>query len=317
MSKDVATATLDETVSSVARKMADKGISCVVVAEGKQVKGIYTERDLARGVARDAEDVGGATMAQQMSSPVETTTLQVPVLEVAERMTSLGIKRLPVIAGDEIVGIVTQTDITRGLVLLSPLRCVCDVMSEDVATIGVEQTVAEAAQIMSQRDISCVVVLRQGRAVGMLTEKDLIRYVVAGRSRPSETLIVDAMSFPVHGIPPTYSVLSANQKMSALQLRRLVVIDGQTVRGVISQTDIMRAVRAELERVDAERAMAASAMTEQIQHVRSEVAELGQFLRTCADADGRGSPDAAATKRVVAAEIAPRVQHILDELDRL
>ncbi|MHC4519911.1 MAG: CBS domain-containing protein [Planctomycetota bacterium] len=318
MSREVVTAAVEETVSSVAKKMADNGVSCVVVTEGEHIRGIFTERDLVRGVTWDTDDVGSDTMSQRMSYPVETIALHVPILDAAERMQSRGIKRLPVVADDEMVGLVTQTDITRGLILLSPLRSVSDVMSDDVATVDVGRTVAEAAHIMSERDISCVVVLRESFPVGMVTEKDLSKYVIAAERKPSETLVVEVMSFPLRSVPPTHSVLSASQKMSSLRLHRLVVMDGDVVRGVVSQTDIMQAVRAELERVDTDRTAAVSAIADHVKHTRGEVAELGEFLRGCfADADVCDSAHATASRRVVEAEIAPRVQHIMDELTRL
>jgi CBS domain-containing protein len=318
MTRDVVTARPDETVASVARKMSDNGISCVVVAEGHRIKGIFTERDLVRGIARDGEGDGHATMSQRMSSPVATIALDVPVVDAAELMESKAIKRVPVVSGGEMVGIVTQTDITRGLALLCPLRFVSDIMSGDVASVEATQTVAEAAQVMSERDISCLVAMRDGIAVGMLTEKDLAKYVIAAEHKPSETLVVDVMSFPVHWVPPSCSVLSANQKMSAMRLHRLLVMDGASLRGVVSQRDIMRAVRSEFERVDADRTAALSAITEHVLHIRSEVAELRDFLSSCSnEADGHESSDAAAGHGSVAAGTASRIQHIMDELGRL
>jgi len=317
MSKDVVTAGVHETVSWVARKMAKGGVSCIVVMEGKKICGIFTERDLVRGIAKDADGSGAATMADRMSSPVETIGLQVPVLDAAELMESKGIKRLPVLAGDEMVGIVTQTDITRGLVLLSPLESISDVMSGNLATVNASQTVAEAARTMSERDISCVVAVENGAAVGVLTEKDLVKFLIDTEHKPSETPVSQVMSTPVRCVPPACSVLSANQKMSALRLRRLVVADGQTPRGVVSQSDIMRAVRAEFERAQAERNSVLSAITEHVQHIGGEVAELGEFLLGCFD-NANGKPmDGAATRQVVAAEVLPRIQHVMDELTQL
>jgi len=317
MTRDVVTARPRETVSSVAKKMSDNGVSCVVVAEGRRIKGIFTERDLVRGIARDGDADGDATMSQRMSSPVATIGPHMPVLDTAEMMESKGIKRVPVVARGEMVGIVTQTDITRGLALLSPLRFVSDIMSSDVATVQANQTVTEAAQIMSERDISCIVAMRGDLVVGMLTEKDLAKYVVAAGHKPSETRVVDVMSFPVHWVPPSCSVLSANQKMSAMRVHRLLVMEGHDLRGIVSQRDIMKAVRAEFERVDADRTAALSAIGEQVLHIRSEVAELRDFLTGCSsDADGQDPPNAAGWGGAAAA-MAPRIQHIMDELGRL
>jgi CBS domain-containing protein len=318
MTKDVVTAEVDETVSAVARKMAKGGVSCIVVTDGKEISGIFTERDLVRGIAKDGDESGAATMSERMSFPVETIGVQVSVLDAAEMMQSKGIKRLPVVSGGQLVGIVTQTDITRGLVLLSPLESIADVMSENLATVDADQTVAEAAKMMSTHDISCVVVVANGAAVGVLTEKDLVKYAVDTEHKPSQTPVAQVMSAPVQCVSPGCSVLSANQKMSALRLRRLVVVDGKTPLGVVSQSDIMRAIRAEFERTDAERVAALSAITERVEHIGGEVKELGEFVLSCFNDTGRNQPkDDAACRQIVATEVLPRIQHIMDELAHL
>jgi CBS domain-containing protein len=310
MSSDVVTAEMDETVLSVAKKMVSKGISCVVVAEDKRVRGIFTERDLVRWVAYATDDSGDVTMSQEMSSPVETIPLSAPVLDVAEMMEAKGIKRFPVVAHDKLIGIVTQTDITRGLVLLSPLKSISKIISGDLATVDASQAVTEAARVMSDHHISSVVILRNGSPVGILTEEDVTKRVVAAERDPVKTLVVQVMSSPLHWVATTCSVLSANQKMSALGIRRLVVMDKGEAQGVVSQTDIMRSVRAELERVDADRMAAGSAITESVQRIRGEVVELSEFLRRrLSELEGNDPEEAA--------EITERLDHIAAGLDRL
>jgi hypothetical protein len=114
------------------------------------------------------------------------------------------------------------------------------------------------------------------------------------------------------------SVLSANQKMVAERVRRLVILDNGKVRGIISQTDIMRSVRAELEHMDADRFAIWSALTESLQHVRGEVAELGQFVRDRFEELGRYDPQGVVERlRPTRAEITGRIDHILDEFGRM
>jgi hypothetical protein len=80
----------------------------------------------------------------------------------------------------------------------------------------------------------------------------------------------------------------------------------------------MRAVRAEFERVDADRAAALSAIAEHVLHIRSEVAELRDFVSSCSGgADVHDPTDAVAGRDRVAVEMTPRIQHIMDELGRL
>ena len=124
---------------------------------------------------------------------------------------------------------------------------------------------------MASKRISCVVVTRQDEPAGILTEKDLIRRVVTVQRNPAETRVTDVMSSPITTVPPDYSVLGVSRKMDALHLHRLVVMDAGKLCGILTQTDIMRAIRVGLERVENERW---GWMTELAMQVRSTIDNL-------------------------------------------
>jgi CBS domain-containing protein len=176
------------------------------------------------------------------------------------------------------VGIVTQTDITRGLISISPLKAVSDIMSTDVATVDTGATVAEAARIMSAKGISCLIAMRRSAVSGIVTEKDLIRRVVALHKDPAETQVVEMMSFPLVAVPPSYSVLSAGKKMDTMHLHRLVVMKDNAVAGIVTQTDIARAVRGELERLQREHETVTREMGDLIQYVMEDLEKLQAFV---------------------------------------
>jgi CBS domain-containing protein len=253
MSKEVVTIAPSATVFDTAKRMAEAGISCVVVVDGEKVVGILSERDLLRTVAGPLVDLRRITVAQTMSSPVQSVSPMLPILTASRILEARQIRRLPVLEGRQLVGIVTQTDITRGLVTLIPLKCISDIMTREVATVAIEASVADAASIMAAKRISCVVVMRQNEPAGILTEKDMIRRVVTAQRNPTQTRVTEVMSSPITIVPPDYSVLGVCKKMDALHLHRLVVMDAGKVCGIVTQTDIMRAIRAELERIESER----------------------------------------------------------------
>jgi CBS domain-containing protein len=194
-------------------------------------------------------------------------------------MAAKKIKRLPVVENDQLVGIVTQTDITRGLVSLSPLRAVSEIMNSQVATVQAAANVTEAAQMMAARGISCVVAMHRDQVAGILTEKDVLRRVVALRKDPGRTLVSDVMSCPLTTVPLSHSVLSTGRKMDSLHLHRVVVMDGQEVCGIVTQTDIMQAVRIELERLEGEHRVAKDELTYLLGRVMHDLQELRAFLR--------------------------------------
>ena len=251
MSESLVTASGDEPIISAAKKMSDNHVSCVVVVDDGKLAGILTQKDILRVVARAEGNYGRAKTSEKMSCPVGVVLPTLSVIAAGRIMEANRIKRLPVLVDQRVVGIVTQTDITRGLTFLSPLRSVADIMSTDVATVGIDATVAEGARVMSDKDISCIVVMDQKEVAGILTEKDLLDRVVIPRRHPQKTNVSEVMSRPVAWIPPSYSVLGAAQKLDQMHLHRLIVMDRGQLCGIVTQTDIMRAIRRELERADA------------------------------------------------------------------
>jgi len=253
MSEDIVTAAADSTVFWAARTMSENHVSCLVIPGATGVAGILTEKDMLKTVAEPGVDFRRLKVADRMSSPVEVTPATVSVIEAGRIMEARNIKRLPVVEDGELLGLVTQTDITRALVSLSPLRSISDIMTRNVATVPAKATVAEAAQRMSDKGISCVVAMHRREVSGILTEKDLLKRVVALHKDPTHTRVADVMSFPIMSVPPTDSVITATRKMDQMRLHRLVVAEDNKVCGIVTQTDLMRVIRKELDRLESQR----------------------------------------------------------------
>ncbi len=246
MSPDVVTLSPADEILSAARRMCAHHVSCVVVVDGGSVVGIFTQRDLLADVAGQGQNPCPLLVTERMSSPVVVASPNLPVLEAGGLLRSHHIKHLPVVAEECLVGIVTQTDITRGLIYLMPLQRVSDVMSSHVATVGVEATAADAARLMWSQRISCVVVMHESEAAGVVSQRDILTRVLSLRKDPRRTPLADVMSTPVLPIPSHYSVFTASRMMDTMRVHRLVVQDNKQVRGIISQTDILQAVERSL-----------------------------------------------------------------------
>jgi CBS domain-containing protein len=112
MTRDVVTVRPDDRVRDALRAMIDHDFGSVVVAEDGKAVGVFTERDVTRHVLTDAalldERVGDL-----MSGPPVTVQAADQVVDVFELMNGKGIRRLPVVEGDRLVGIVTEGDLRR------------------------------------------------------------------------------------------------------------------------------------------------------------------------------------------------------------
>jgi CBS domain-containing protein len=246
LNPNVITTCPSESILAASRQMCSHDVSCVVVVDGGAVAGIFTQKDLLQSVALEHEDWLRFPVAERMSSPVVTAPPELPVLEASQILKSKHIKHLPIVAEQRLVGIVTQTDVTRALIYLTPLQSVREVMSRNVATVSVEATAAEAARMMWFQNISCVVVMSVNEPVGLVSQTDILMRVILPRKDAAGTPISEVMSSPVLPIPPDYSVFTASRIMDKMHIHRLVVRDGRQVCGIVSQTDVLQAVERRL-----------------------------------------------------------------------
>jgi len=247
MSEDVATISPDETVVSAAKMMSERKISCLAVMDGGQVAGILTETDMLRRVARNGKRFYQTKLEQIMSHCVKSVFPDMSVLEASEIMTEMRIKRLPILEQGKLVGIVTQTDLVRSLTSYGLWRDVSEIMSHNVAVIPHDATVAEAAELMTLKKISCIVVQDGDETAGVLTQKDMLRRVIALQRDPARVKMQDVMSSPVTSVPGNCSVFSASKMMEDMSVHRLVVTEDKRLAGIVSQTDIFMAVRSKLQ----------------------------------------------------------------------
>ncbi|MHC4365341.1 MAG: CBS domain-containing protein [Planctomycetota bacterium] len=248
MNMDVITICPDQTITSAAQIMDENKISCLVVVEDTKVVGIITETDFLKRVGLGKNDFNEVRVADIMSSPVESILPDFSILEASRIAIDKHIKKLPILRRDgQLVGIVTQTDLIRALTSYGMWWDVSDIMNSDIAGIDHKATVAEAAEIMTSRNISCIVVLQADQVTGIFTERDLVKKVIVSQKDPARTKIEDVMSSPAISVPPDCSVFSASRIMEKANIRRLLCMDDKRLYGIVTQTDIFLAVKNKLQ----------------------------------------------------------------------
>lgn len=118
--------------------------------------------------------------------------------------------------------------------------CVKDVMTKDVITIDENASVKEAANAMNKHEIGCVIAVREEKAVGIITERDLLKHVIVGGKNANETKVKEVMSSPLEVISPNTSLEAAVQLMFEKKIKKLPVIHEGHLLGLVSLTDIVR-----------------------------------------------------------------------------
>ena len=246
MRKNVVTVSSNESIVLAAGKMSEHNISSIVVMDSDTIVGIVTERDLLRKVTiqekKDKNDI-----SRIMSYPVTTIPPHTSIFEAGRIMKDKKIKRLPIAEDEKLVGIVTQTDLIRVLASYGMWREVSEIMSREVAVIDKNRSALEAAKTMALRRISSIVISEEENIIGILTERDFIKKIIVAKKNPNHIKIEKIMSSPVVKVAPNSSVLSACTVMEKMRIRRLVVMEEEKLLGIVSQTDIFKAVEAKLE----------------------------------------------------------------------
>jgi CBS domain-containing protein len=122
-----------------------------------------------------------------------------------------------------------------------------DAMTKNVKTVTEDIEVTKAAKIMEKNNIGCVVVVKEGLPVGIVTERDITYRVVAPNKKPSTILVKDIMSKPVETTAPDTTITQASKIMARQNLRRLPVIERDKLLGIITNTDIVQVAPSQIE----------------------------------------------------------------------
>ncbi|MGB2864292.1 MAG: CBS domain-containing protein, partial [Sedimentisphaerales bacterium] len=144
MSKDVITIGPEEIVVSVAKTMSENNVSCILVVDNGNVVGIVTVRDFLTRIVNKDWGWDQIAVAEMMSCPVECISPDLSVLDAITIMEAKHIKRLPIVTGKHLVGIVTHSDLIRSLTTYCIWKDVAQIMNSAVAVVQPKATVAEA-----------------------------------------------------------------------------------------------------------------------------------------------------------------------------
>ena len=129
-----------------------------------------------------------------------------------------------------------------------------DVMSSPVVTADDDTPVSDVAKLMKKHNIGCVIISdKNGRPIGIMTERDIVERVVAKNIRPGEIKAKEIMSSPLVTIDAEKAISEAAREMSRLNIRRLGVMYKGELVGIISSKDIL-AVTPELIEIIQEKA---------------------------------------------------------------
>ena len=115
-----------------------------------------------------------------------------------------------------------------------------DVMVTDLVTIKADISVKKAVKVMNDFEIGCLIVVEDGEAIGIITERDILRRIVVEGRDPEKTFVGDIMSKPLIVTSPETSLEEAIEAMFKHKIKKLPVVEGGKLVGLVTFTDIAR-----------------------------------------------------------------------------
>lgn len=178
------------TPAAAARMMAGGQFHALLIVRDATVTGLVTSTDLLRSFAVNSNPHFDEQVINRMRVNVRTIGPSAALFEAAELFKDIGAHHLPVVAGDEVLGILSDRDLRRacgedsvsdelaerdGRMFIGATK-VLDVMKHPVRTVAEDTSMREACQQMSTFHIGCLPVVRDEKLVGIMTDTDCLRF---------------------------------------------------------------------------------------------------------------------------------------------
>ncbi len=276
MSSPVYVIAPEEGVSRARNLMLKHGVSRLVVVDGKTPIGIITKSDLMWKLDQ-AEPVWRRRPTDRvpvkaiMSEGLVTTYLEASLEDVSELMLENNINGIPVV-DDELVGIITKSDLVHHLLALKSDMKVEDIMSGFVVTVHRHHSISHVIAEMGENAVHRVIVMEDGNTpVGIITSSNLAfaelkdgrrghpeknikmtrKESPAGRKKFRDVEVAhlvaeDVMSSPLITIGRDALVTDAAKILMVHKIDGIPVIDDEEMVGIITKTDIIKLISGDL-----------------------------------------------------------------------
>ena len=201
MTREVITAGASSTIFDVMEIKVAKKVGAVVITDNRVPVGIFTEQDVLNRVMNKKLDSKKTGIRRVMTAPIHAVRQETHILEALGKMYKGKFRHL-LIRGDKgvMVGMVSMRDILKFAVELGQAlvetQTIGSIMSTNLITVDASHSIMETIKIMSKEDTGCVIVLSDGEAKGIFTERDVltrvaIKHVDARKTPIREVMTVD------------------------------------------------------------------------------------------------------------------------------
>ena len=240
MSRTPVTLSTNATLEDAIKLMVEEGIGSIYITDSANTPlGVVTERELvqdlimSKGLRKDIE------LSDIMSQKITPVSPETSIQEAARIMMATK-GRLVVTREDKIVGVVTASDLVRAFSTGPENRSLSGAVTQKVKTLDAKNTVFDAVQMMHERRIGSVAIVKDGRPFAIFTERDLLRIL----SRELKKRIIDipleeVASKPLITAPVGITAREAAAIMKSNKIKRLLLVKDESLIAIITARDLV------------------------------------------------------------------------------
>lgn len=242
MSSDVITVSENTKFKEALQKLADRNMGyLIVLSDADKPIGIVTERDVTR-VAATMSNINDLSVSDVMSKNLVTIYKNAEIITAIEKMEKNQIRRLVVVdMNDMLKGVITYPDIVKKMEgeFFKFNTTIGSIMTVEVLAVSSDSPLKSAIQKMFTEKKSSIFVISDNKPYGIITEKDVIRFLVENTDMdaPAGNVCRKGVIYLEH----KSSIYEAIRMMNELNIRHLMAVDDDLeLRGIISQTDMIK-----------------------------------------------------------------------------
>ena len=253
------------TLNAAVKQLFQGGFRHLVVTEDGQPVGMLSDRDILLHAFSSTDDPGEIRIGQVMTKPIVALDPSDHVLSAINLMLNKHLSALPLFKEGLPVGIITRTDLLRCFTdeqsdfpsAACRTRSVTDHMSTDVRSIDPDDATTTAIRMMLDGHIRHLPVVRNGTLFGIVSDRDVLRGGPRNDDRqPASVADLRTSRHPeIRGVmtkqpvtlDPSSMLVDAAGQMVSHRIGALPVVDGTTLLGLITETDLLRVLVIEVD----------------------------------------------------------------------
>jgi len=120
------------------------------------------------------------------------------------------------------------------------MRIARDIMSSKMVSMESNVSAIDIAKIMEKNKVSSIIITKDQKPIGIITERDLVSKIISQNKKPSDVKTTDIISSPLVVVSPLTPVDEVAEKMIDKKIRRVVVMDVDQPLGIITVTDFVK-----------------------------------------------------------------------------